>query len=112
YQKALAALGHQPQLAETGRQALDLCRAASPDVLIVEAKLPDADGLELAAAVCRERPVAVLLASASPDAAAVWAAAECPVLGYLARPFRPEALGAALAVAVRHFERFQALKTE
>jgi response regulator NasT len=112
FQKALAALGHQPHLAETGRQAIDLCRAAPPDVLIVDTRLPDAEGIELAAAVCRERPVAVVLAAAEPDAAAVWAAAECPVLGYLAKPFRPEALAATLAAAVRTFERVQSLGHE
>ena len=112
YQKTLAALGHQPCCAESGRQVLDLCRAVTPDLVIAEAELPDQDGFELAALVCRERPVPVILASAAPDAGSVWNAAECHVLGFLAKPLRAEALGAAVAIAVRCSDRLRALGEE
>ena len=112
YQQALPALGHQVCLADSGRQLLDLCKAVSPDVVIADTRLPDTDGFELAAAVCRERSVPVVLASAEPDAAAVWAAAGPHVVGYLAKPLRADALGAAVAVAARCFERLRALAEE
>ncbi len=35
--------------AYTGKQALDRCRSAHPDIIIVDSELPDMDGL----AVCR-----------------------------------------------------------
>ena len=112
YQKSLTGLGHHVCLAETGRQLLELCRAVAPDVVIADARLPDGNGFDLATALCRERAVPVVLASAEPDAGAVWAAAGCHVLGYLAKPLRAEAVGAAVAVAVRCFERLQALGDE
>ena len=112
YQKTLTTLGHQPCLADTGRQVLDLCRADPPNLLLAEARLPDFDGFELATAVCREWPVPVVLAAAVPDAGAVWSAADCHVLGYLAKPLRAEPLGAAIAVAIRCFDRLRAMGDE
>jgi response regulator NasT len=112
YHKAIPALGNLPCLAESGRQLLELCRAITPDLVVADARLPDTDGFELAVALCRERPVPVVLVSADPDAAAAWAAADCHVLAYLAKPLRAEALGAAVAVAVRCFERMRALGEE
>jgi len=112
FEQALPALGHKPVLAGSGGQVLDLCRAAAPDLVIADATLPDADGFELAAAVCRERPVPVILTADDPDLGAVWGAAGCHVLGYLARPLSPEALGVAVAVAVRSFDRIRAAEEE
>lgn len=111
YQKSLTALGHQPCRAESGRQVVALCRAVAPDLLIADDRLPHMPGFELAAAVCQERPVPVVLASESPDAAA-WAAAECHVVGYLSKPLRADALGAAVAVAARCADRLRALGEE
>ena len=51
FEKALTALGHQPVVTDTGGRLLDLCRAVPPDLVIADAKLPDTDGFELAAAV-------------------------------------------------------------
>jgi AmiR/NasT family two-component response regulator len=112
YREALTALGHQVCPAETGKQLLALCKAATPDLVITADRLPDADGFELAAALCRESPLPVVLASAAPDPAAAWAAAGCHVLAYLAKPLRPDAVGAAVALAVRGFEHLRALRAE
>lgn len=111
YQKALPAFGHQVCLAESARQAVDLCRAAAPDLVIVDARLPDATGLELAAAVCRERPVPVVLAASAPDAAALWAA-DGHVLGVLPKPVTADVLAATVAAAARAFEAVAALRAE
>lgn len=112
YRKHLTGAGHDVLPAETGTRLVELCRAVPADLVLVDANLPDVGGVELAAAVCRERPVPVVLAAASPDAAAVWAAADCHVLGYLAKPVGGDALLAAVAVAARNFDRLRALRAE
>jgi response regulator NasT len=89
-----------------------MCRAAPPDLIIADARLPDMDGFQLAAAVGRERPVPVVLAGADPDPEAVWGAAEWHVLGYLAKPPDPRVLGAVVAAAVRSFDRLTTLRDE
>jgi response regulator NasT len=80
--------------------------------VVIDTRLPDGGGVELALALCRDRPVPVVLVAAEPDAGAVWGAAECHVLGYVAKPLRPEALGAAIAVAARSGERLRLLADE
>jgi response regulator NasT len=112
YEQRLPALGHTPCVAGGGRQALDLCRAVPPDLLIADIKLPDMDGFELAATVWRERPLPVVLACAEPDAARVWAAADGLVFCFLAKPLRADALATEVAVAVRCFDRYRGLEEE
>jgi len=112
YKKALAQHGHDVRLVGSARELLDLLPGFAPELVVSDTRLPDADGFELAGAICRERPVAVVLVSASPDPAAFWQAAGCHVLGYLAKPFTAEALGAVVAVAARSFERLRGLEEE
>ncbi len=112
YQSALTALDHQVCLADSGRQVVELCRAVAPDVVIAAATLPDADGFALAAVLCAERPVPVVLAFDGPDVAAVWADAGGHVVGYLVKPLRADTIEASLAAAVACFERVKAAGEE
>jgi CheY-like chemotaxis protein len=43
----LQALGHTPDVAETGRQALKMCQLQRYDLIFMDIGLPDIDGLEL-----------------------------------------------------------------
>src|SRR5579883_132066 len=112
YESSLPVFGHQVCVVGTGRQATDLCPTATPDLVIADVRLPDADGFGLAAALNRDRFIPVILVSAGPDAGTVWDAADGPVLGYLAKPLRPAALGAAVAVAARTADRLAASRAE
>jgi len=64
---ALEAAGFVVDLAETGREALVLARAARPTVAVVEIWLPDLDGIAIAGALRAAHgdhlPVVVLSAS-------------------------------------------------
>ncbi|MFN8157010.1 MAG: response regulator transcription factor [Candidatus Nanopelagicales bacterium] len=69
-----------------GREGLELIRAASPDVAVVDYQMPDLDGLDVVRAVVRDGlPTAVLLLSAITDSAVVFAALEAGARGYLAK---------------------------
>jgi response regulator NasT len=97
YREALTALGHQVCVAESGRQLLDLCKAVTPDLVIVADRLPDATAADLAAALCRDKPLPIVLASD----AATWEAAGCHVMGFLSKPLSRDALAAVVATAAR-----------
>ena len=55
--------GHSPLIAHGGLEAVRLARESSPDVVILDVGLPDADGYAVAAMLCRmleRRPLLVV----------------------------------------------------
>jgi response regulator NasT len=112
-QEALLRLGHEVvAVAETGRQLAEQCRAAAPDLVISDIKMPDGDGLEAAAAVNRVRPTPFLLVSAYDDAGLVARAAAEPVMGYLVKPVKEVDLKSSVPVAVARFQQMQGMARE
>ena len=88
------------------------CRAAQPDLVITDIKMPGLDGIAAAAEIFRERPTPVILVSAYHDPELVErAGAEC-VFGYLVKPIKEADLPPAIAVAMGRFEQFRALRQE
>jgi response regulator NasT len=108
FQEAVATLGHEVCVINTGRRAVELCRAIRPDFLITALKLPDLDGLDVAAEICRDRPIPVVVMSENHDAATVLRTSDSPVLAYLVKPIRPTDLGPAITVALLLFARLRA----
>ncbi|OHU22682.1 DNA-binding response regulator [Mycobacteroides franklinii] len=72
--------------AENGSRALELIREHLPDVALVDYRMPELDGTQVAAAVRRdELPTRVLLLSAHDDAAIVYHALEEGAAGFLSK---------------------------
>jgi response regulator NasT len=112
-QEVLPRLGHEVvAVAETGRQLVERCRAAHPDLIIADIRMPDGDGIEAAETIDREHPVAVLLVSAHHDADLVERASSDHVMGYLIKPIKEADLRAAIPVAVGRFRHMQELAQE
>ena len=98
--------------AEDGRQALALARTLHPDLMILDIMMPQMDGLEAARLVRSEQLAAVILLTGYAEEDMIAKADAAGVLAYLRKPFRPEELGPALAIALgRHRER-QALESD
>ncbi|TPF66230.1 chemotaxis protein CheY [Mycobacteroides abscessus subsp. bolletii] len=87
--------------AENGAGALELIREHRPDVALVDYRMPELDGTQVAAAVRRdELPTRVLLLSAHDDAAIVYRALEEGAAGFLSKEStRTELVGAVLDCA-------------
>lgn len=86
--------------ASQGREALDLCTALAPDVLLLDIRMPGMDGLETARhlAALEDAP-AVIFTTAYDDYAIQ--AFDAQAVGYLLKPVRRERLRRALAHAAR-----------
>jgi two-component system, response regulator PdtaR len=113
FQKALPRLGYQVVgAAQDGRELVELCRALRPDLVITDIKMPDLDGIDAAVQVYRERPVPVVLVSAYHDAGLIQRAEADHILGYLVKPIKQADLGPVIALALRRFEQFEALRRE
>lgn len=83
--------------ASTGDEAITLCRELQPDLLILDVRLPNVDGLHVAQQVIQEAlPPAILLLSAYPDAALVRVGLAVGAAGYALK----SAPGAALLNAI------------
>ena len=113
FQQILPLLGHQVvAVAQTGRELVDLCATARPDLVITDIKMPDMDGIDAAVRVYRDRPVPVILVSAHHDADLIERAEADHVLGYLVKPIKQGDLEPVLGLAMRRFEQFEALRRE
>lgn len=86
--RALTSSGHITVVAEAenGSGALELIREHLPDVALVDYRMPELDGTQVAAAVRRDGlPTRVLLLSAHDDAAIVYHALEEGAAGFLSK---------------------------
>ena len=95
-----------------GRSAVNLSRELKPDVVIMDIKMPDLDGIEAARILTQERIAPVLLLTAYSDRELIDRAREAGVAGYLVKPFRESDLAPAIEIALARFAEFRELQKE
>ncbi|MBC7262877.1 MAG: response regulator [Chloroflexi bacterium] len=95
-----------------GQSAVNLARELRPDIVIMDIKMPDLDGIEAARILTQERIAPVLLLTAYSQRELVERAKEAGVAGYLVKPFRENELGPAIEVTLARFDEFRALERE
>jgi two-component system, response regulator PdtaR len=98
-------------VAETGRgdEVVDLVRASTPDVAILDLKMPGRDGLSVAEEIAGERLAAVLILTAFSQRDLIEQARDAGALAYLVKPFQREDLIPAVEVALGRFREMKAL---
>jgi response regulator NasT len=113
FKKSLPRLGHQVvAVAQNGRELVEQCKAQHPDLVITDIKMPDMDGIDAAVQIYRDRPVPVILVSAYHDPELIARAESDHILGYLVKPIEQADLEPVIALAMRRFEQFEALRRE
>jgi AmiR/NasT family two-component response regulator len=95
-----------------GRSAVNLAREVKPDVIIMDIKMPDMDGIEAAEILTRERIAPVLLLTAYSQRDLVDRAKEAGVVGYLVKPFREQEIIPAIEIARARFQEFSELQKQ
>ena len=98
--------------ANDGRSAVNMARELGPDLVIMDVKMPDMDGIEAAKVLTEERVAPVLLLTAYSQQDLIERAKEAGVVGYLVKPFRESNLAPAIDITLARFEEFQALQKE
>jgi two-component system, response regulator PdtaR len=111
-QELLSRSGHHVVAAQDGRELVELCRKTPPDLVIADVRMPELDGIAAAEAVNREHAVPFVLVTAHHDAQTLARAAVDPVMAYLVKPVKPADVESAVALALRRFERYEALRKE
>jgi response regulator NasT len=113
FQKILPLLGHEVvSAAKTGRELVDHCREHRPDMVITDIKMPDMDGIDAANQIYESATIPVILVSAFHDGDLIARAESDHILAYLVKPIKQADLEPAIAIALRRFEQFQALRQE
>jgi response regulator NasT len=96
--------GHTVYAAENGTLAIKQAENCLPDLIILDIKMPEMDGLEAARLLLDRIQVPVIFLTAYGDQELIERAARLPVMGYLVKPIKEAELLAMIEVAVQRFE--------
>jgi two-component system, response regulator PdtaR len=112
--KGLVEAGGFRVIAEGGNglEAVNICRDRSPDLVIMDVKMPLRDGIEAAAEINRQYQIPVVLLTARDDEETVRRAASAGVMAYLVKPIRQEELIPAVELAISRSLELRILKKE
>lgn len=95
-----------------GRQAVDLARELKPDLVVMDIKMPELDGIGAARILTEERIAPVLLVTAYSHRELVDGAKDAGVMAYVAKPFGEAQLVPAVEVALARFKEFRTMEKE
>ena len=98
--------------AADGEAALRLAAETSPDLVIMDIKMPGMDGLTAAERLAETSDAAVLILTAFSQRDLVQRAADAGAMGYLVKPFQKSDLMPAIDVALARHAQVLALKKE
>jgi response regulator NasT len=98
--------------ARDGEEAVALARSESPDLALLDVKMPKLDGIDAAKRILDERPVPIVMVTAYGEEELVTRAVEVGVFGYLVKPFRESDILPAIATARARHEELVAVREE
>jgi len=96
-----------------GVSAVNLGRELRPDLVIMDIKMPDLDGIAAAKILTEERIAPVLLLTAFSQTELIDGAKEAGVVGYIVKPFRSsELVPLAIEISLSRFKEFRTIEKE
>jgi two-component system, response regulator PdtaR len=102
---ALQAAGYETIEARDGAEAVALAREHSPDLAVLDVKMPNLDGIEAARRITTAQQIPIVLVTAYSDSALVERAIGAGIYAYLVKPFRESEIAPAIETALaRHHE--------
>lgn len=89
-----------------GAKAVEAARNLSPDIVILDIKMPTLDGIDAARIISEEKIAPVVLLTAYSQVDLVARAKEAGVFSYLVKPFREADLLPAIEIAMSRWEEY------
>ncbi len=109
----LGGLGYQVVgEAADGQTVLELARTLRPDLVIMDIKMPELDGITAAEMLTEEKIAPILLLTAFSEHELIQRATQAGVSYYLVKPFREAELLPAIEIALARYREFVALQHE
>ena len=99
--------GFMPQIAQSGRVALETVEHFNPELLILDIMLPDLDGLEVCRKLKRDsatQQIPILMVSARGEESDIVVGLELGAEDYVTKPFSPRVLMARVKAVLRRRE--------
>ncbi len=97
--------------AADGEEAVRLATELTPDLMVMDIKMPKLDGISAAEKIS-ELKIPVVLLTAFSQSDLVKRAAEAGAMAYVTKPFKPTDLLPAIQIALSRFEEITALEAE
>jgi two-component system, response regulator PdtaR len=98
--------------AADGLKAVELTRKFQPDLVIMDIKMPEMDGIAAAKIISNEKLAPVLLLTAYSQKEIVEKAKDSGVLAYLVKPVKESNLFPAMEIALSRFREYMDLEQE
>ena len=93
-----------------GQSAINLAREVRPDLVVMDFRMPQLDGLAAAEVLTREGIAPVLLLTAFSEEVLIDRAKEVGVLSYITKPWREADLRPAIEIALARFQQYRVLE--
>lgn len=97
--------------ASDGEEAVEMASRLSPDVVVMDIKMPKMDGISAAEKISDLR-IPVVLLTAFSQAELINRATEAGAMAYITKPFKPADLLPAIQIAIARSEEIAALEAE
>nr|WP_228266718.1 response regulator [Ornithinimicrobium ciconiae] len=98
--------------AADGEQAVTMARELTPDLVIMDVKMPGMDGISAAEVLGKEGVAPVVMLTAFSDRALVERARDAGVMAYVVKPFTANDVLPAIDIARSRWQERQALESE
>jgi response regulator NasT len=98
--------------ARDGEEAVELARSETPELALLDVKMPKLDGIDAARRILEERPIPIVMVTAYGEQELVERAVEAGVFGYLVKPFKEADLLPAISTARARHDELTALREE
>lgn len=94
-----------------GKRAIELATALQPDLMVMDIKMPDMDGLSAAEQIAKLR-IPVVFLTAFNQQELVSRASEVGAMAFLVKPFSPDDLLPAIEIALSRHQQLTQLESE
>lgn len=99
-------------IARTGTEATELAARLSPDLIIMDFRMPEMDGSEAAARINNYRSTPIIMLTAYTDRDTIRKAELAGVMSYLVKPVNEVELMPAINIALARFREILALRAQ